>query len=93
MKNLLAPEKPTDKSFSDLVKLMNHLQPRPSIIVERFTFHSRNRREGESVSEYVAALKKLSEHCGFGNMALNDVIRDRLMCGIDDMGIQRRLLS
>ena len=53
LKNLLAPEKPTDKSFSDLVQLMkNHLQLRPSIIVERFTFHSRIRKEG-SQSRYM----------------------------------------
>ena len=93
LKNLLTPEKPTDKSFSDLVKLIkDHLQPRPSVIVERFTFHSRNRREGESVSVYVAELKKLSEYCGFGD-ALNDMLRDRLVCGINDSGVQRRLLS
>ena len=93
LKNLLAPEKPMEKSFEELVELMkNHLQPRPSVIVERFTFHSRNRKEGESVAVYVAELKKLSEHCGFGD-TLNDMLRDRLVCGINDGGIQRRLLS
>ena len=92
LKNLLAPEKPTEKSFGELVELMkNHLQSRP-LIVERFTFHSRNRKDGESVAVYVAELRKLTEHCGFGD-TLNDMLRDRLVCGINDGGIQRRLLS
>ena len=93
LKNLLAPEKPTVKSFEELVELMkNHLRPRPSVIIERFTFHSRNRKEGESVAVYMAELKKFSEHCGYGD-TLNDMLRERLVCGINDGGIQRRLLA
>ena len=93
LKNLLTPEKPNDKTIVELVQLLNyHLQPKQSIIVERFTFHSRSRREGESVALFVAELKKLSEHCGFGD-TLNDMLRDRLVCGINDGGMQRRLLS
>ena len=34
----------------------------------------------------------LSEHCNFG-AALNDMLRDRLVCGIADQRIQRRLLA
>ena len=44
LKNLLAPDKPTEKSFGELVELIkSHLQPRPSVIIEKFTFHSGNR--------------------------------------------------
>ena len=51
LKNLVPPEKPTESSFGELIELVkDHLQPKPSIIVERFTFHSRNRKEGESVA-------------------------------------------
>ena len=93
LKNLLTPEKPTDKSFVQLVQLLkDHLQPKPSIIVERFTFHSRSRQEGESIAVFVAELKRLSENCGFGD-TLNDMLRDRLVRGVNDGGMQRRLLS
>ena len=68
--------------------MKNHLQSRP--LVERFTFHSRNRKDGESVAVYVAELRKLTEHCGFGD-TLNDMLRDRLVCGINDGGIHRLL--
>ena len=92
VKNLLAPERPADKTFQEIVLLMkNHYQPKPSIIVERFNFHSRYRKQGESVATFVAELKRLSEHCGFAD-TLSDMLRDRLVCGINDKRLQRRLL-
>ena len=57
-----------------------------------FNFHSRSRQQGESVSAYVAELRKLSEYCQFGD-TLSDMLRDRLVCGINDRKLQRRLLS
>ena len=93
IRNLLAPAKPTDKSFAEIVEaVLRHHQPKPSVIVQRFNFHSRSRNSGENVSTYVAELRKLSEHCNFGE-TLNDMLRDRLVCGINDQRLQRRLLS
>ena len=76
VKNLLALEKPSDKTYTEIVGLVGgHLNPKPSIIVQRFIFHSRGRRESESVATYVAELRRLSEHCGFGE-TLQDMLRD-----------------
>ena len=41
---------------------------------------------------YVAELKKLSTECEYGD-SLNEVIRDRLVCGVNDRRIQKRLLA
>ena len=60
--------------------------------MERFKFHSRFRKQGESVSTFVAELRSLSEYCNFGD-TLEVMIRDRLVCGINDDSIQRRLLA
>ena len=68
------------------------MDPKPSIIVQRFVFHSRSRKDSESIATFVAELKRLSEHCGFGD-TLQDMLRDRLVCGINDGRIRRRLLS
>ena len=93
MRNLVTPDRPGDKSYDELVKLVqNHIQPRPSVIVERYKFNSRNRRPGESVGTYVAELRQLTEFCEFG-ASLDDYLRDRIVCGIADDAIQRRLLS
>ena len=50
------------------------------------------RVHGEFVATFVAELKKLSEHCDYGN-SLNDMIRDCLMCSINNGWIQHRLLA
>ena len=41
---------------------------------------------------YVASLQKLAEHCAFGD-SLADMLRDRLVCGIRDECVQKRLLT
>ena len=41
---------------------------------------------------FVSQLHSLSENCGFGD-TLEDMLRDRLVCGIRDNAIQKRLLS
>ena len=55
-----------------------------------FNFHSPCRNSGETISAFVAALRKLSEHCAFGN-TLNDMLRDRLMYGINDQRMEQDL--
>ena len=93
IRNLLAPDLPSTKSFDQIVAAAGkHFNPKPSSIVQRFRFNSRSRKEGESVADFVAQLRQLSEHCQFGE-ALSDMLRDRIVCGINDQRIQRRLLS
>jgi hypothetical protein len=93
MKDLVAPEKPTQKTFKELVELVEaHKNPQPSIIVRRFHFHSRAQSETETIPQYVAILRRLSKHCNFGD-TLGDMLRDRLVCGLRDTGLQRRLLA
>ena len=58
MCDLLAPAKPKEKSYQELVKLMqDYLAPKPSEFVQRFKFNNRLRNEGESVADFVAALR------------------------------------
>ena len=93
VRNLVAPDKPTDKSFDEIVKLVKeHHTPPPSEIVQRFKFNSRSQRDGESVAEFMAELRRLSEHCKF-EATLDNMLRDRLVCGIRDVRTQRRLLA
>ena len=61
-------------------------------MVQRWKFNSRDRRQGESVVEYVAELRRLAQDCNFGD-TLTVMLRDCLVCGINEDSIQRRLLS
>ena len=69
-----------------------HLHPKPSCIVQRFQFNSRSMRESESVAEFVADLRRLSTNCEYGE-TLNQMLKDRLVCGVNSEKIQRRLLQ
>ena len=92
-KSLVQPKTLDEKSYDEIIKaLEEHYCPKPSPIVQRFKFNSRQPRSGESMATYVAELRALAEHCAFGE-TLNDMIRDRLVCGVNDHNIQRRLLQ
>ena len=91
--NLAALNKPSELDYEDFKRLMaNHAKPKPSVVVERFQFHSRSQPPGETVAELVAQLKRLSEHCKFGT-TVKEMLRDRLVCGLADTNIQRKLLA
>ena len=93
LRSLVAPQKPGDMALADLLsQLQRHFEPRPSETVARFRFFTCCRAEGQSVQDYIAKLRKLSEHCNFGSF-LSNMIRDRLICGVNADNIQTRLLS
>ena len=63
--------------YDNIVKnLSEHFSPKPLMIAEQFRFYKRNQEEGETVTMFVAALRKLAEHCEFKEDFLNDAIRD-----------------
>ena len=93
MRNLVMPELPSDKTYDELVKRMQeHYKPKPSVIVQRFKFNTRTQQGGESISTYLAELRNLSEDCEFG-VSLDEMLRDRLVCGTNNERIQKRLLA
>ena len=93
LRNLLAPDKPSAKTFAQLkVVLQRHFDPKPLVIAERFCFHRRCQQVGESIAEYIAELRRLATNCEFGEY-LEQALRDRLVCGLKHEPTQKRLLS
>ena len=93
MKSLVAPASVTTLKYNELVALVQgHYNPKPSVIVMRFKFNSCLRQSGESVAAYLARLRELAQHCAYGS-TLDEMLRDRLVCGIQDDQIQRTLLA
>lgn len=91
--DLLAPEKPGDKSYPELCTMVkDHFNPKPSESVQRHKFNNRFRANGENISDFVARLRHLAEYCNFGG-SLEHMLRDRLVSGVNNEKIQRRLLS
>ena len=93
MQSLVAPEKSAVKGFDALVKLVqDHYQSTLSVIVQSLKFNSRTHRSGESTTTFVAELWKLAEHCKF-QATLNNMLRDRLVCGVTNGHLQHHLLT
>ena len=91
--NLVAPKKPSEENYGRLTKVMSDFyNPSPLVTVQRYKFYSRFRHPEESVSIFVAELRNLAKDCDFGP-ALEDNSRDRLVCGVADQLIQKRLLA
>ena len=91
LRDLLAPTEPTASTYADVVSRLSE-HPKQGVAVKRYQFNSRSRQPGESVSKFVAELRHLAIGCEFGG-SLNEMLRDRLVCGVNDPRIQRRLLS
>ena len=52
----------------------------------------RNQHESETVAQFVVELKRLALKCEFGTF-LEEALRDRLVCGLKSVQIQKKLLA
>ena len=92
IKTLCLPEKPQDHSFEEIVKRVKaHFYPKPSPIIKKYEFNRRKQNPGESVAEFLAAIRKIADDCEYGTV-LDDMLRDRLVFGVADKRLQNRFL-
>jgi hypothetical protein len=70
LRNLVSPEKPGEKTYDVLVAALT--KPAPSEIVERFKFHSRCCKPGESVEIFIVELRSLSRILQFRRYSRGD---------------------
>ena len=92
LRNLVAPAKVKDKTLEEITAvLLQHYEPKPLVISERFHFNRRQQGATETVADYVAELRRLSAHCEFGTF-LDDALRDRFVCGLRSEATQKKLL-
>ncbi|KAK0142863.1 hypothetical protein N1851_019189 [Merluccius polli] len=77
------------KSACDALKAF--FVPRVNVVAERNKFRRRAQRQGESIVQYIAALRDLLVNCDFGLLA-DDMIRDQLIEKTSSSRIRERLL-
>ena len=93
LRSLVAPNLPKDKDYGSLADVLKqHFDPKPLVITEWFRFYKRVQSSTESIAEFVADLRRLSIHSEFG-IFLNEALRDRFVCGVEDQHIQKKLLA
>ncbi|GFY09034.1 retrovirus-related Pol polyprotein from transposon 297 [Trichonephila clavipes] len=79
-------------NFSEILqKFQEHCSPRQNVVYERYKFFSCVQLEGQTIDTYVTQLKTLTSTCEFAEQE-NGLIRDRIVLGIKDSGLQERLL-
>lgn len=66
--------------------------PRKNTVYERYKFHQRNQREGETFDTFLIDIKRLVRTCEFGENE-NEMLRDRIVIGVADKKLQSRLLE
>ena len=89
----MIPRSAKEVELTEITRVLKeHYNPAPLEIAESFHFGTRVRKEGESIADFIVALKKLSIHCKFG-VYLNRALRDRFVCGLNYEKIQNRLLN
>ena len=93
LQSLIAPTTVQDEGLAGLITaLRNHFEPQQSAIVQRAKFYGHSREKVETVAQYLSELRAIAALCNFGDK-LDDMLRDRLVCGINDSAMQRRLLA
>ena len=93
LRNLISPVKLVEKSPEELMDVLReHFEPKKVIVASCYQFHQRRQQSGESVPIYLAELRKKAVPCEFG-AALNQSLRDCLVCGLRSEAHQKRLLS
>ena len=75
-----------------LDKFGAYCQPRRNIPFERYRFNRRAQEPGESYEQYRTSLRILSETCDFHAITPEEILRDRLVFGIQDDKVRERLL-
>lgn len=69
----------------------NHFEPKKYTTYERCLFNTRTQQPGESIDIFLTDLRKKAKNCNYGTLQ-DELLRDRLICGIIDENLRSRLL-
>lgn len=94
LKTLLSPELPADKTFAEIVEVLNqHLVVKPNFLMERYHFRRRHQQTDESVKDYITVLKKMAMTCQFNGDTLSEALRDQIVLGVCSSQLRERLFT
>ena len=81
-----------DRATYDAIKtkFVEFFDVRHNVIFERTRFNRRCQQPGETAEEFIVAVHSLADKCDFDRMK-NELIRDRLVAGIQDSDLSERL--
>ena len=53
------------------------------------TIKMRNQEPGESITSYLAELRTIARNCAHDKITLDEILRDRLVLGMNDLTLQQ----
>lgn len=74
-----------------MAKFEGYFVPSQNVTFERYKFFTHDQRQGVPFDQYLAELHTLSKTCEFETLK-DSLVRDRIVCGINDNGLRERLL-
>ncbi|XP_064641360.1 uncharacterized protein K02A2.6-like [Lineus longissimus] len=93
--SLVFPDKVNDKSYEDLVGVLNkHFVSASTPLAARLKFTSRKQRDSENMSDFIAALKRLTVDCKYtAEVKVEERLIETLCHGVRNEKITKRLLD
>ncbi|XP_077792740.1 uncharacterized protein LOC144329275 [Podarcis muralis] len=89
---LLAPEDVATVPYKTIMEQLNgHFSPQPSVVARRNAFYAKRQAPGETITGFVTSLRQAARFCNFSE--LENMLRDRLIGGLKDEKLQRRLYA
>ena len=89
----IAPAKVKDSTFEDVTRaLKSYYKVSKNPIAARTQLHNRKQNAGESIADFVNALKVISGDCEYGEI-LQEVLRDIFIAGLYDANLQKRFFE
>ena len=76
-----------------LDKFNERIEPQNSTIFERCLFQRRDQETAETLTNYITELRILSKKCEFENITPEEILRDRIISGMKDNELRKRILS
>ena len=89
---VFAPDESRDVTHI-IRKFDEHIIGQLNETYERYKYNCRNQTPGESVDSFVTALRNLAKNCNFCECMRDSLLRDRVIMGILDNDLRKRLLQ
>ena len=75
-----------------LAKFREYCEPKVDAEFERYQFYRRDQETGESLNDYIIAVRKLARTCKFGERQ-DESVTDRLLHGIRNQRVRQKLFD
>ncbi|XP_070570999.1 uncharacterized protein [Ptychodera flava] len=94
LEDILLPAKPTDKSLAEIVAcLEKYYDPARMELAGAFHFLKRDQKPGESVQDYITALKQKLRDCNYKECCQGRILRDKLVTGLYNSKIRQHFMT